>query len=81
MGSLPDPGRIEAWADWMRENADPVGLTKAELRDAVNATDDWIEANQAAYNAALPVAARSILSTKQKALLFMFVASHRFEVF
>jgi hypothetical protein len=55
-------------------------LSKVDALAAVNATDDWIEANQAAFNAALPLAARTGLTTKQKVWLFFLVASRRYEV-
>ncbi len=55
-------------------------LTKAELRAALNATDDWVEANTAAFNSALPVVARTNLTTKQKAQLLVNVVRRRYEV-
>ena len=55
-------------------------LTKAELREAVDATDTWIDANSADYNNALPVAAKAALTSKQKTRLLTAVAFRRFEV-
>lgn len=55
----------------------PVGLTKAELFAAAGAVDDWIEANAAAMNAALPQPARGALNMPQKAVLFAFTALAR----
>lgn len=52
-------------------------LTKVDLRAAVDATDQWIEDNAAAYNAALSQPARGVLTTDQKTLLFCFVALRR----
>jgi hypothetical protein len=52
-------------------------LTKAELRAAIDATDQWIEDNQASYNTAIPQPARAELSTQQKTLIFCFVAMRR----
>jgi hypothetical protein len=52
-------------------------LTKAELRAAVDATDQWIDGNAAAYNAALPQPARGVLTADQKTLLFCYVALRR----
>jgi hypothetical protein len=54
----------------------PPALTTADLRAAVDATDDWIEANKASYNAALPEPARSTLTARQKAYLFLVVAQY-----
>ena len=50
------------------------------LAGAVDATDDWIEANQAGYNAALPAPARNNLSAAQKTLLFCAVALARVSI-
>lgn len=57
-----------------------LALSKADLLAAAQATDDWIEANQAAYNAALPLPARTALTANQKVRLFLAVARKRFEV-
>jgi hypothetical protein len=50
------------------------------MRAAVDATDDWIEANQASFNSALPLPARTALTSKQKVRLFLSVAQMRFNV-
>lgn len=55
-------------------------LTKAELRAAVDAVDDWWEANQSAYNQAIPQPARSALGAKAKAELLFQVIIRRLEV-
>lgn len=55
-------------------------LTKAQILAAINATDDFVEANAAAYNAALPAAARNNLTAAQKARLFAMVTLRRYEV-
>lgn len=56
----------------------PFALTKAQFLAAIEATDDWIEANAASFNSALPAAARTGLTAAQKARLFYFVALKRF---
>lgn len=56
---------------------EPIALIKSDLRAAVDATDDWIDLNQASYNAALPLAARNNLTASQKTLLFCAVAAYR----
>lgn len=53
------------------------GVTKADLRAAVDATDDWIEASQASFNAALPQPFRGAATTAQKTFLFCYVAMRR----
>lgn len=80
MAVLPDSDRREQWAKFMQENKEMLSLTKSELRDAVNATDLWIEDNQGSFNAAIPLPARTALSTRQKVLIFMFMAAKRFDV-
>lgn len=53
------------------------GITKADLRAAIDATDSWIDGNSAAFNATLPAAAQAGLSLTQKTVLFCFVALKR----
>jgi hypothetical protein len=55
-------------------------ITKPDLRAAVDAIDTWIDANAAAFNAAIPQPARAALSARQKADLFYRVALRRLEV-
>jgi len=57
-----------------------IGVTIADLLAAVEATDAWVDANAAAYNAALPQPARSVLTAKQKARLIAAVVLRRWEV-
>lgn len=52
-------------------------MSKADLLAAVNATDAWVEANQGAFNAALPQPARAELTPAQKTLVFCCVAAMR----
>ena len=81
MAALPDPDRIACMADFCRERSairDILsGLVKADLRAAVNAIDDWIDANTAAFNAALPQPARGALTASQKQELFLRVLHRR----
>ncbi|KKK66971.1 hypothetical protein LCGC14_2958740 [marine sediment metagenome] len=80
MVALTDGDRFALWADYMRVNDEETSLIKPELRAAVDATDDWIEANKASFNSALPLPARTSLTARQKARLFMAVAGRKFEV-
>ncbi len=83
MAALSAAERRGIWANFIRQaSADrqDLGLTKAQLRAAVDAADQWVEDNAGAYNSALPVAARTALTTAQKTRLLFFVASKRFEV-
>lgn len=55
-----------------------LGLTKAELLAAVDATDTWIDDNAGAYNTAIPLPARTEMTKSQKARLLTLVAEKRF---
>lgn len=77
MAALPTVDRQRVCFHWMRENLEACGFTKAQLQAAVDATDDWIDANQSAYNTALPAAFRNNATLTQKTLLFCFVAMRR----
>lgn len=56
----------------------PIGqCTKPELKAAIDATDNWIDANQSGYNAALPDPFRSLASLDEKTVLFCYVALKR----
>jgi hypothetical protein len=82
MATLADQDRIDVWADIMRRlsaDREPVSITKAELRAAIDAIDDWVHTNAAAFNTAIPQPARGALTAPQKARLLMLVVSKRFE--
>jgi hypothetical protein len=76
-------GRLQAFRDMLDEirKADtPCNTTKAQLQAAVDAIDDWLDANAAAMNSALTAAARNGLTTPQKAMLLMAVIARRYRV-
>ena len=80
MAALPDADRIEITAKLQRLAqwaAISCGITKADLKAAVDATDDWIDSNAASFNNALPTAAKNGLNSTQKTLLFCYVALKR----
>ena len=62
---------------WSSQQETVAGILKPDLRAAVNATDDWIDQNSAAFNTALPIPARTNLTATQKTLLFCAVALMR----
>ena len=65
----------------MRTGDRPGGLTKPQLVEVIDALDDWWEASgAAAANVAIPQPQRGILTTKQKARLFMALLAARYEV-
>ena len=67
-------------SDWSSEREQLGLLTKADLRAAINAIDAWVDANAAAFNAAIPQPARAQLTAKQKARLLLLVVRRRWEV-
>ena len=80
MAALPtaDRQRIKrGLARWFSGLRELLNLSDADFQAAVDATDTWIDANAAAYNTALPVAARTNLTASQKTLLFVAVALMR----
>lgn len=79
MTILDNTQRTEVWRDLMRQafrDLFPPTILKAELRAAVNAADDWIEANTA-----LPQPFRGAASIDQKIALFQFVLLRRYNRF
>ena len=83
MAQLSDENRAKVWRGlmrWWSRLHEAMALNKADLRAAVDATDNWIETNQATYNNALPEAARNNLTAAQKTLLFCAVALARVDI-
>lgn len=82
MAVLSDNDRSELWAEFMRElsrDREGIGeMTKADLRAAVNAIDDFLHTNASAINTAIPQPARGVLTASQKARLLMFVIRQRY---
>lgn len=56
-----------------------IPIDKAQFLAVVNAVDDWIDANAAAFNAAIPQPQRGLLTAKQKALILAAVVKRRYE--
>lgn len=78
MAVLDATNRTRLGNEWMRRQTETLGgVTKADLRAAVDATDAWIDGNQSSYNTALPATFRNNASLAQKTLLFCFVAMRR----
>ena len=80
MATLPENERQQVHRGLMRYWSslfEEMPYLSPELKAAVDATDDWIEANQAAYNAALPEPFRSNAALSQKTILLSAVASMR----
>jgi len=80
MPALPEVEREEIWR-WIalpNREGEVDSLNRADLRAAINAADDWVVANSAAYNTALPQPARGVLTAPQKALLLSYVVRRRY---
>lgn len=54
-------------------------VVKADIQAAVAAVDDWVVANAASFNTAIPAAARAALTSPQKAHLLLYVVKKRYE--
>jgi hypothetical protein len=83
MAVLSDPDRADLHTRIMADlsaDHESCAVTKADLRAALNAADDWANANAASFNSALPVPARTALTAQQKARLLMAVLRRRWEV-
>jgi hypothetical protein len=84
MALLDETARFRTWAHYMRNNIGSIaGVTKADVRAALDATDAWIESAQGGvapstgFNSALPQPFRGAANLDQKTLLFCFVAMRR----
>jgi len=86
--ALANQERADTSLRWIRQAFVDSGVTAnlstSDVRAAVDATDDWLDAapaggatNLAALNAALPVPFRTTATTAQKALVLAFVAQKR----
>mgnify|MGYP003578590849 CR=1 FL=1 len=84
MAVLSDPDRELVCAEFMRTltpNTETIfGLSKVELRAAVNAADQWADDNAASFNTAIPQPARGTLTAKQKARLLVWVVERRWRI-
>lgn len=80
MAALTDSDRAACSAEFQcdRDIGTFGAVTKADLRAAVNALDDFLTANAAAINSAIPQPARAQLTTAQKALLLNYVVTKRY---
>lgn len=66
------------WGEALSRRREAFGLSRADLDAAVTAVDNWVETNAAAFNSALPLAARNGLTASQKAELLALVALARY---
>ena len=83
MAVLDEASRIEVWAELMRKfsrDGETIGIIKPDLRAAVDALDDYMDANAAVMNNELPQPARAELTSAQKAIILSFVVLKRYKV-
>jgi len=82
MAVLADADRLKCYSDFIAEigSAREVfnGVTKTDIRAAVNALDDFLVTNAAAINSAIPQPARGMLTAAQKARLLMWIVRYRY---
>jgi len=62
---------------WSRLFETITGMSKTDIKAAVDTTDTWINDNQSSFNTSLPTAAQSNLTQAQKTLMFCSVAAYR----
>lgn len=80
MAVLDNAERTQVWRGLQRYASSEglqIDINNVVLRSAIDDTDQWIEDNQAAFNAALPAAAQSGLSAAQKTITFCAIAAMR----
>ena len=83
MAVLSTIDRRNVMAAYMEEASRTVQglpLTKADLRAAFDAIDNWADANATSLNTAIPQPARGALTAGQKAALLSVVIRRRWEV-
>lgn len=79
--AINDTARAEEIANYQRELSrefEECSASKTDLRSALNAIDDFLDAHASDFNSAIPQPARSELTASQKARLFMFVMRRRY---
>lgn len=83
MAELTTEQLSEVRADLMCKMSDiweSCGLIKSDWQSCLSAIDTWIEDNKTSYLNSIPEPAKSSLSSKQKAWLFMLVAIKRYDI-
>lgn len=72
--------RAAVWAALMetaQEAGVPGSVLKADLREAVDAADQWVEDNASSFNSALPAKFRTAADVSQKIVLLSYVLERR----
>lgn len=82
MATLIDEDRAAIWGVYMAQlsgRREAMGLTKSELRDSIDAVDNWLDTADASIYQALPETAQEALTASQVRDIFMLVLSKRHE--
>lgn len=81
MATLTDADRTLTARQWIQsvfvEQGNVANLHGGQIKAAVDAADDWADANAAAFNTALPAAFRNGATVEQKTLLLAYVILKR----
>ncbi len=77
MAVMSDTDRARCTAQYMRGIKEGYGITKDDLRAAINALDDFLNTNATAINNAFPTAAKNNMTASQKASVVAYVAFRR----
>ena len=84
MAVLSESERKAIWTKFMSDvsaREEKFGsVNKNQIRDFVDAVDQWIDDNVTSFNSALPEPAKTQFTAKQKFEIFKAVASRRWEV-
>ena len=84
MAILSDLERRAIWSKFMSDvsaREEKFGtVNKHQIRNLIDAVDQWIDDNLSSFNSALPEPAKTQLTGKQKFEIFMAVAKKRWEV-
>lgn len=86
MAVLSDSDRFATLGEMMRKDSINIalgdnnwnGLTKPDLKAAINALDTFLNDNAVTINQAIPQPARATLTTEQKAAMLMYVVYKRY---
>jgi hypothetical protein len=81
MAAMSNGERAAAAREFIRKAFQDLGETAtmdtAAIKAALDATDDWVDANAASYNSALPAAFKNTATAAQKNLLFAYCCMKR----
>ena len=76
MALLDSSNRLTTAAHFMRLITTPT-MTKLDVRAAINAADDWADANAASYNTSLPLPFRTTATLAEKTAVLAYVILRR----